>query len=343
MSPALISNLDLAYRWLCQQRQHYPANADVWDLRFHWNVERPILIRELRTGHFQLGPMQVLTQPDGEVLHLWRSRDALVLKALTLTIQPRLRVSSRCVHVKGHGGLKAAVREVQQRLPGYHYVLRTDVKGYYEHIDHQILLAQLARAIREPPLRELLHQAIAHTVERGGLYWDIRQGISRGCPLSPLLGALYLLALVQRFSRVDVYYVRYMDDILVLAKTHWQLRRAVRVVNRSLTEHKLGKHPDKTFIGRIERGFDFLGYHFSRGPLQLAAQTVQKHVSHLRWLYEQQTKKKVTSKEVASVLGAYVKRWRAWCRAGLSDSETQLDFGLLAAAGCGRCKRAKAY
>ena len=29
----------------------------------------------------------------------------------------------------------------------------------------------------------------------------------------------------------------------------------------------LEKHPDKTFIGRIERGFDFLGYHFSRAGL----------------------------------------------------------------------------
>lgn len=334
MSPARISNLDLAYRWLCQQRQHYPANADVWDLRFHWNAERPKLVSELRTGHFQLGPMQVLTQPDGEVLHLWRARDALVLKALTLTIQPQLHLSSRCVHVKGHGGLKAAVREVQQRLPGYHYVLRTDVKGYYEHIDHQILLAQLARSIKEPPLRDLLHQAIARTVERGGLYWDIRQGISRGCPLSPLLGALYLRALDERFNRMDVYYVRYMDDILVLAKTHWQLRRAVRAVNRSLAEHKLAKHPDKNFIGRIERGFDFLCYHFSRGPLQLAAQTVLKHVSHLRRLYEQQTKKKATSKEVASVLGAYVKRWRAWCSAGLATEMLAVDLSFFTTTHC---------
>ncbi len=36
---------------------------------------------------------------------------------------------------------------------------------------------------------------------------------------------------------------------------------------------RLEKHPDKTFIGRIEKGFDFLGYHFSRSGLSVAKAT----------------------------------------------------------------------
>jgi len=49
----------------------------------------------------------------------------------------------------------------------------------------------------------LLGQAFQPTVERGGLYWDIRTGISRGCPLSPLLRALYLKVLDQRLSGTE--------------------------------------------------------------------------------------------------------------------------------------------
>jgi hypothetical protein len=41
------------------------------------------------------------------------------------------------------------------------------------------------------------------------------------------------------------------------------LREAIRVLNQTFSELRLEKHPDKTFIGRIEKGFDFLGYHFS--------------------------------------------------------------------------------
>jgi hypothetical protein len=59
------------------------------------------------------------------------------------------------------------------------------------------------------------------------------------------------------------------------------------MVNRTLNELKVEKHPDKTFIGRIKRGFDFLGYQFStRGaepgpakhrPYQCAQARLDKH------------------------------------------------------------------
>lgn len=83
--------------------------------------------------------------------------------------------------------------------------------------------------------------------------------------------------------------------------------------------YKVEQHPDKTFIGRIEKGFYFLGYHFSRKKLRLADITVRKHVERLHRLYEQQIDKKATSQEMAFVLGEYVKRWQAWCTAGLTE------------------------
>ena len=88
----------------------------------------------------------------------------------------------------------------------------------------------------------------------------------------PLLGALYLKVLDQRLSGTEAHYVRYMDDILVLTKTRWQLRRAVRTLNQTaFAELKVSQHPDKTFIGRIERGFDFLGHYFCRDVTARAA------------------------------------------------------------------------
>ena len=49
------------------------------------------------------------------------------------------------------------------------------------------------------------------------------------------------------------WYVRYMDDILVLAPTRWTLRQAVREVNQALGALGLEKATDKTFIGRIAK------------------------------------------------------------------------------------------
>src|SRR5213079_507119 len=106
-----------------------------------------------------------------------------------------------------------------------------------------------------------------------------------------------------------------MNDIRVLTKTRWQLRGAVRTLNQTFAELKVSQHPDKTFIGRIERGFDFLGYYFGRGPLPLAQQTLQNHATRLHRLYEQQK----TAPAGAARLDEYVTRWRRWCRAGLGQ------------------------
>jgi hypothetical protein len=49
---------------------------------------------------------------------------------------------------------------------------------------------------------------------------------------------------------------------------------------------KLEKHPDKTFIGNIEKGFNFLGYYFSPNGLKIANITWTKFVARLHRLYE---------------------------------------------------------
>jgi RNA-directed DNA polymerase len=89
--------------------------------------------------------------------------------------------------------------------------------------------------IQDGDLRHYLYQVISRCVEFGGEYRDIEGGISRGCPLSPILGALYLQALDEQFAEQDVFYIRYMDDILILTRTRWHNRRAVRQAVESVS------------------------------------------------------------------------------------------------------------
>ena len=45
-------------------------------------------------------------------------------------------------------------------------------------------------------------------------------------------------------------------------------------------------HPDKTFIGRIERGFDFLGYYFSRAGLTVVKKTLNTFIEKASRLFD---------------------------------------------------------
>ena len=73
------------------------------------------------------------------------------------------------------------------------------------------------------------------------------------------------------------------------------------------------KHPDKTFIGRIERGFDFPGYHLGPAGLRLAKQTLADFIEKASRLYEQEREEPDGSSE----LRRYLTRWLGWARGGL--------------------------
>lgn len=249
--PPLRWPLTAAYTWLCTSRRHFPPNADVWHLRSNWKRQKKEILTALKNGSYRFAPVGRCVTADGKVIHLWSARDALVLKALTLLLSRRLSINSHCTHVKHHGGLKATVADVQRHLPHYRFAMRTDVFEYYASLDHERLLEQLASRIKDRFLINLLAQYLKRSVDCGGVFREIRKGITRGCPLSPLIGALYLQELDEALGNSGVYYVRYMDDILILSPTRWKLRRAVRTLQQIFSRLKIRTHPDKTFVGRI--------------------------------------------------------------------------------------------
>ncbi|EPB4371631.1 hypothetical protein ACRPLT_004377 [Citrobacter freundii] len=67
-------------------------------------------------------------------------------------------------------------------------VYRTDIRGYYRHIQKAQLYNHLCRFVDEPALRQLLHQYLYYSVEDGSEIHTPGQGICRGCSLSLLMG-----------------------------------------------------------------------------------------------------------------------------------------------------------
>ena len=257
--------MESAYAWLVERRKGYPCSSDIWSFLRRWrNGEKTSLREQLAEGRYRFDVLHRMLGADGNEIDLWSSRDALVLKCLALALSRCLPVSDRCFHVKGtvtrKRGSKTAIRQVWHQLPKNRFVLKTDVKSYYASIDHTLLLGLLAKYVQDQRLLNLVEDYLHRTAECGGLFWEFDCGISLGCPLSPVVGAFFLKTVDDALTDSGLFYVRFMDDIIVLAPTRWKLRRVVKTLNRELDALKLEKHPEKTFIGRIEKGFDFLGY-----------------------------------------------------------------------------------
>jgi len=75
-----LPQLDNAYHWLCQQRKHFPANADIWHFRFHYPATKLYLLRRINAGTYRFSHQQKIIKANGQVIHLWGSQDALVMK-----------------------------------------------------------------------------------------------------------------------------------------------------------------------------------------------------------------------------------------------------------------------
>jgi len=171
-------------------------------------------------------------------------------------------------------------------------------------------------------LQSAVSRFLRRSVEFGGTFEDCDRGISRGCALSPLLGAFYLGALDAELERQPVFATRTMDDILIVASNRHKRRRAVATVNRIFTGLGLCQHPDKTFIGRASRDFEFLGYRFGFDDagevrLGLTKKTITNFRTKLSRLYEQGRKAGRDRRAVETRGEPYVRRRLGWVFGGL--------------------------
>jgi len=269
------------------------------------------LRQQLLAGTYRLGAVDRFWR-DGEPIEVWQALDSLVLKAVAIVLSRRLDsvLSRRCFHLAGRGGAKAAVRAVAENLDQNQWVMRTDVKSYYASIQHDVLMDIVRAHVADVRVVDLIDQYVRRNIYEDGIYETPTCGICLGCPLSPLMGALFLQELDRRMEDTGLCYARFMDDWVILAPTRWKLRQAVRIVNQVLADRMVRQHPDKTFIGRIRRGFEFLGYAFAtKGLTGIARTTRQRFFERVTQLYEQ------GADEVR--IGQYVRRWWKWTTEGV--------------------------
>ncbi|MCP4176663.1 MAG: reverse transcriptase [bacterium] len=272
-----------AFDKVCHRRKEYSCNNDIWDLRHNWKERKSELLDKLNDGTYRFDSAKEFTL-DEERFEIWSSVDAIVIETLTILLKEDNLIkdcSSFHLKGKGKGGVKAAVCKVKKNLKKFKYVMRTDVKKYYASMNHDRLLEILRTKISEASVLSLLYQFMKRTIYRNGFYKTVEKGICRGSSLSPLLGALYLEELDIEMKGRSSFYIRYMDDVIVMAKNKWSFRRFIKKVNRIFERLALEKAGDKTFIGKIERGFDFLGFYFSREGLTVSKKSVCKFAENV--------------------------------------------------------------
>ena len=255
-------------------------------------------------------------QADGHRFARWSEGSRKIIQSAKGKLQGELKpaLSRSCMHLKGNGGVKRAVRIIMLQSRKFDWVGRFDIASYYESIDHHILLGLLEQVEVSESIRDVVSDYLRLPDKNGS-----GKGMTAGGAISPLLGALYLHPLDRAMMALErkggVLYRRFMDDFIILAKTRRKFRQAIARMHKVLAILKLSLHPVKRYIGRTEKGFDFLGYqiHPSR-KLRPSAVSLQRLTQRARQLYERGVS--------VERLRQYVTRWHRWLHGNLADLVT---------------------
>jgi RNA-directed DNA polymerase len=251
---------------------------------------------------------------DGLQLAKWSDSSKKILKKAFLCLREKLilRLGAYCMNLKGRGGLKGSVRCIYNKLDNHPYVARFDIKSFYGSIDHKILFQLLEKMNVNPELMNVIREYVVIPDTRA-----TGKGIVAGGALSSLLGAVYLspldTAMNKLYKKASIFYLRYVDDIVILAKTRWKFKEAVKLMHETLDSLLLEVHKDKKrFVGKTKNGFDFLGFFFkSNRKVRPSRNSLERFAQRARQLMEQGDLNNLLS---------YVERFYNYIHAGLQNS-----------------------
>ncbi len=247
---------------------------------FELDLERELLAlqRELADGCYQPGSYRLFTlyERKPRLIAAAPFRDRVVHHAVMNVIEPPLDRtfifdSYACRRGKG---THAAVDRYQHWARRYPYVLKLDIRRYFPSIDHALLKAKLRRRIADPQVLALLDRIIdgSPTETAGEPTWfpgddlftplERRRGIPIGNLTSQFFANLYLDDLDHwlKEQRQVPTYLRYVDDLVLLADAKPELHDHHAALAEYLSRERLRLHPRKAQVSRTRDGLNLLGY-----------------------------------------------------------------------------------
>lgn len=220
-------------------------------------------------------------------------RDRIVHHALCNVIEPIfdkifIYDSYACRKGKGiHFGANRLTKFLRRYRNKKLYALKCDIKKYFESIDHEILLKIISRKINDDEVLWLVKEIIESDCSEKG------KGIPIGNLTSQLFANIYLNELdyfVKHKLRMK-YYLRYVDDFVILHESKEKLREIKQEIIKFLKERlKLELHDKKQNIFPVSNGIDFLGYRIFHSHRRVRRSNIKKFVKRNKELIKKYQK-----------------------------------------------------
>src|ERR1700716_580609 len=285
-------------------------------LKQHW----PAIREQLLNGTYEPKPVRrvEIPKPDGggRKLGIPTVLDRFIQQAVMQVLQKQWNstFSQHSYEFRPRRSAHHAVAQAQQYIAqGYGWVSDLDLEKFFDRVNHDKLMGQIAKRIEDKRLLKLLRAFLNAGVMENGLVSPSVEGTPQGGPLSPLLSNLVLDELDQELERRGHRFVRYADDCNIYVRSERAGQRVMKSITRFITRKlKLKVNEAKSAVARPQER-KFLGFSFTAGPdikRKIAPKSLERFKQRIRGITRRAKGVSITT--TMEELAPYMRGWRGY-------------------------------